>query len=179
MNERHDNFEQRLIRDLERLGHQAPAAPTPREVTIARHRRMGKRLAAVGSAAAMLLAVALAGLWFGGLESRPAPVEDSTAVAPLVVEMDRRSRRTRVREALESLGVEGRIRVEKSPSGEVSFVTTSTGRATGELERGLVRLLRNFDAAWIEVRNGEMEIALAAGGRGASPRRRGAEGESR
>jgi hypothetical protein len=93
--------------------------------------------------------------------------------------MDGPSRRTHVREALDRLGIQGPIRIEKLPSGEVSFVTTSTGRAPEELERGLVRLLHRFDDAWIEVRNGEMEIALAAGGRGASPRRPGAEGESR
>ena len=179
LNEPQQEFERRLTGDLARLGGQAGRPPTSREVTVARHRRAGKRLAAAGSVAALLVGAALAGLWLGRGDAPSVGPGREVAVRPLDIGMDWQSRRVHIRRELGRLGIEGPIRIEKLPSGQVSFVTTANDRDIGDMEEGLVDLLRNFDAAWIEAGSGEMKIALTAGPRGGAPRRPGREGESR
>jgi hypothetical protein len=119
------------------------------------------------------------------LAGGPGPAEPSRgrdgalAIEPLEPASEPGQRREKIRRALDRLGVEGRIVVEKHPSGQVSFATSSArGAANEEIEAGLRTLLRNFTLARLEVSNGQMQISLLASER-ASPGRPQATGDRR
>ncbi len=181
MNQESD-FERQLTDDLSRLGGQIRTGPTRRQLVSARHRRIGRKVAAVslacsaGTAGMILLAMLFAGTGADEVSPSPGP---SLAIEPLEASADPQRRRETIRRALEKLGVEGEIVVEKHPSGQVSFATASAqGGANRQLEAGLRTLLRNFTLARLEVSNGQMQISLLASERG-QPRRSQPTGERR
>lgn len=173
-------FEQRLSAGLTRLGQEVQEGPSRRQLVSARHRRTGRKVTGLCLGVLALSGVVL-GLVVWNQPATPdaSDLADADAIVPLGIHSDVSTRRRNLRRALERLGVDQAVIIEKRPSGRISFVTQAGPVGNRQLVRAFDRLFRNFTSAVVEVRDGQMQISLLTSTTVSTVDRRPLPGEDR